>query len=1395
MGDEGANAYAPSMTSQSESQTNLQNRDHLGSSSTTSGYVKRRKKKPNFSQLQTIQIERASSGFGFLLAGNSPCYLSEVISGTPAEKAGLLPGQYIMTINGENASTWRVDKVVEYIMNSGNRLLLNVAMDDHEKVEEREDHQGVTLAKPPLKPMSLQRSHNIKYGPGSTPRSIPSSWSNIANIEVPVNERLSSKVFGSYVSSDALGSCNSVPSNRGSSLSSSNEQYPTPMTSANSELNELGSIYSLDCQRASTCSSTSTAKSSQAESVNIPPQRMSTSGKSSFDSELFDSQTSSKSSLRHLNNSSDIFSAAASGNFYSVVGFVRSIDIPSQTKDQISTMATLLNSVKKHDRKINFVLLLEVSDSAIRLINAKKSTVTSINITSVISCIPLSEDKKFFGILARRPSEGESINGPVTCMVLAIDPQIAHHEVHVKAAKKFTLACTRITSTLCKEFPVECGAIIAKIQSKLPNPSASAFDAIGSRSLSSNSDSGIATCKDKLGKAAIGHMHTARAPHHAAGFREKNVPAGASNVNHWFENRNPRPLSELNPPRYNNPTNSNEATSSQHVDGHYVQRRSEHRPSSVYQPTAMSHPSNNPFSQNFSAHSNFPMQPPAISIKSPPLGTSERIRPMSGLNQINSWAANFDNLLIDPKGVAIFTEFLKKEFAEENIIFYQLCQDFKALFDYHEMRELAMKIYHQHLASNCPHPVNLDSQVLQSVYEKLESNLISRDIFDEAFLQIYKLMKFDPYSRFLKSELYSECVKNSVCSPNGDPCLKDEKRANFSLGSSDAASDDSNCQAENKKGPFLKKSLLPWKKKCKPRNDSTDSSVKSLEKTRGLSQSSDSVLLSVPSHSSIEASTQCKVYLPNGCHVVVECDQSKTVESTVMTLCMEYNLNQRCLNVVDSEHRAIDLAEILNKFAGREIYLERTIYFRLQLPSNQTIGVKSIPNKSIRSVFQPLLVRYRLSINNLIIRLEDSTTPLDLQLAVAALDSQKVIADTIEQYNELALGKENAQTQSVPLVQVKQEPQISSGLVTRKPRRQLPEPMKQEFKTSILPRPSNEEHQIGSSRHETDGVSHRYETSGMISNQTDFNTEQGQFIGLLAKVQGDRLDNQRGIMSLSKLEMPTFLEPNVEPVHNHSTPEKWHDCCYSSSCMHLNSEGLDQWQSTMIHPQVTKPRQQDGRPPTGRHRKVVYPGGNTSWYLSNHPSDSLYNSMSNLKHLSREITPIPGSNDQYYNLSSPDVSSVDIYPSQLPSPSTFGVYPLTAPASPSNNAPPHEAEFSSIPSYLPTPVEPEKLSPRKPSQGHTTILKSNSAEWSPNPNGSLIENYHGNQKSSFGSESESRTHGSTLSSASKPDSNLHYPSAASSESMASVNNDIRAYFHEQSEEVPHEIGNVQVYHV
>ncbi|KAM6185464.1 regulator of G-protein signaling 10 isoform 4-T4 [Rhynchocyon petersi] len=73
------------------------------------------------------------------------------------------------------------------------------------------------------------------------------------------------------------------------------------------------------------------------------------------------------------------------------------------------------------------------------------------------------------------------------------------------------------------------------------------------------------------------------------------------------------------------------------------------------------------------------------------------------LKSTTKWATSLENLLEDPEGVKRFREFLKKEFSEENVLFWLACEDFKKTQD-----------------------------------KK----------------QIFNLMKYDSYSRFLKSDLF-----------------------------------------------------------------------------------------------------------------------------------------------------------------------------------------------------------------------------------------------------------------------------------------------------------------------------------------------------------------------------------------------------------------------------------------------------------------------------------------------------------------------------------------------------------------------------------------------------------------------------------------------------------------
>ncbi|XP_075071647.1 regulator of G-protein signaling 10 isoform X1 [Mixophyes fleayi] len=62
------------------------------------------------------------------------------------------------------------------------------------------------------------------------------------------------------------------------------------------------------------------------------------------------------------------------------------------------------------------------------------------------------------------------------------------------------------------------------------------------------------------------------------------------------------------------------------------------------------------------------------------------------LKGTQKWATSLDNLLEDPEGVAEFTDFLKKEFSEENLLFWLACEDFKKTEDQEQTTSLKLHL-------------------------------------------------------------------------------------------------------------------------------------------------------------------------------------------------------------------------------------------------------------------------------------------------------------------------------------------------------------------------------------------------------------------------------------------------------------------------------------------------------------------------------------------------------------------------------------------------------------------------------------------------------------------------------------------------------------------------------
>ncbi|CAF0944979.1 unnamed protein product [Rotaria sordida] len=142
---------------------------------------------------------------------------------------------------------------------------------------------------------------------------------------------------------------------------------------------------------------------------------------------------------------------------------------------------------------------------------------------------------------------------------------------------------------------------------------------------------------------------------------------------------------------------------------------------------------------------------------------SEATNKLLEIGRVASWAVGFEKLLNDDAGLHVFTEFLKKEFSQENIQFWIACEKFKKLSDPEEIRHHANLIWSTYLHDtddgSCP--INIDSRTRQECQQSL-LNKPHAHIFEKAQSQIFQLMKYDSYSRFLKSNMYKDCIMSEM---------------------------------------------------------------------------------------------------------------------------------------------------------------------------------------------------------------------------------------------------------------------------------------------------------------------------------------------------------------------------------------------------------------------------------------------------------------------------------------------------------------------------------------------------------------------------------------------------------------------------------------------------------
>ncbi|XP_018551952.1 regulator of G-protein signaling 12 isoform X2 [Lates calcarifer] len=498
--------------------------------------------------------------------------------------------------------------------------------------------------------------------------------------------------------------------------------------------------------------------------------------------------------------------------------------------------------------------------------------------------------------------------------------------------------------------------------------------------------------------------------------------------------------------------------------------------------------------------------------------------------RVASWAACFERLLQDPVGVRYFSEFLKKEFSEENILFWQACEYFSHVpaTDKKQLSQRAGEIYNSFLSSKATMPVNIDSQA------QLADDVLTSprpDMFKTQQLQIFNLMKFDSYSRFLKSSLYQECMRAEVdgqplpdpyqipCSPAPSKHSASSDRSTLSTPKKEARKqrsgrslneDSRDESADKKRGIFFSWSRNrsfgkgPKKKEIGDINLDYWGSNGRRESQGSLSSGTSLEMATSCSAGKIESDNRhsvgvwerspkhCSVILPNGSCSSITLRPGASIRDVLQDLCHNISVNIAAVDLfLVGGEKPLVLDQDCMTLSSRDLRLEKRTLFRLDLvPINRSVGLKAKPTKPVTEVLRPVVAKYGLHLSDLVAKISGESEPLDLGAPISSLDGLRVVLERADP----ASGKDKSKSSSL-----KGHPPTRSFSATGD-ERSTPKDfsVRASGPDSALP--------------------------GEKRKQKKINIDEAEeFFELLSRAQSTRANDQRGLLSKEDLVLPDFL--------------------------------------------------------------------------------------------------------------------------------------------------------------------------------------------------------------------------------------------------------------------------------
>ncbi|XP_065648816.1 regulator of G-protein signaling 12 isoform X20 [Hydra vulgaris] len=732
-----------------------------------------------------------------------------------------------------------------------------------------------------------------------------------------------------------------------------------------------------------------------------------------------------------------------------------SVDIPHDINLKTSSDSTINDCISKIKKKLNnkpVLVHLQISKMGIKLINPFGNEIVTYPLRTIIFSNIYAEDKRFFSFVTQNSLLDHSLTTSLNsikkfvkskivclyaCHVFMVESKLSVHSDHKEFADVFKIACTpSLKFDGCQEFPPSPSYVLQELNAffkermeykkpPVPRKISCATKSFGFTKIISSEQKG-SNIKNQENKKLFGLFNsTEKCKEQVSSDIKKERSSSDSMVS----------------------DNSTESFS------------------------------------DISSRKGTPPTNPKHSVKSP-----EKEKNVHN-KKVELWSCSFESLLADIDGVKCFQEFLKKEFSEENLMFWKACNDFLKLKDINKIKECAKEIFDNYLSPKAPFLVNVNLSICKRVEQQLDSP--NTDLFVIPQQQVFQLMKFDSYPRFIKSDWFKERVNRY----NADNSSKENlKKLNQSF-EQEEKNNVVNFRTGKVKSPELKSSRAAIHKE---RSFSTSiighntigaspSNIKDFQLWDGPDSSNTSGLL--------------RIMFPDGTSRIFTTNKGVSLREALKDVLEKKNIVLSSYDVTIGQNGQICNLDVdATLYKDTALFLEKRVLFRFDLPNNRSVGIKSNPNKTLHDILQPVMKKNGFDISNFNILLFDSKSCLALNTIIKNVENKRLVTKRAPKKQSSQSSLDSAKSPVLSDFRASFRKFRSASFVKDEKN------VEEKFDQTLTKKFSNEMKHL---------ILGRSKSAGPDSTAA--------LLNVIKKSQSNRIEDQRGVI-IGKQELPDFLK-------------------------------------------------------------------------------------------------------------------------------------------------------------------------------------------------------------------------------------------------------------------------------